>query len=286
MKRGVAAGFFAGCCLASPAFALTEATLQASTEGIYAATVRNVTVTLAMSAPDDGIRDATITIEEDGAPVFQTERGDLFSLFFGPMVRVVEMDPRNAVPEIFISTYSGGAHCCNEVQIITKDAGIWREVSVGAFDGDPEALYPRDLNGDGMAEIKTYDNRFLYTFASYAGSSAPIRILGLKDGQIADLTTQEDFKWEVQAALDALGTAPESGEPRNSWLASYAAYQLLLGQSDPLDLAINTHDATVDWGMIRCTVPEINYACPDGKAENIGFAAALTEFLTQTGYMR
>ncbi|MEO0543293.1 MAG: hypothetical protein AAFY99_05690 [Pseudomonadota bacterium] len=272
--------------LTGAAQAQTQATLQATQEGVFSASTPDIEVQLVLGPEVDGARTATISVLEGGASVFQTERPDLFSIFFGPIVHVVEMDGANDVPEVFISTYTGGAHCCNEVVVLSKNGDSWRSVDFGYFDGDPEGLYPADLNGDGQAEIKTYDNRFLYTFASYAGSYAPIQILGFKDGDVTDLTAESDFEWQVRAGLDEMGTMPEGGEVRNSWLAAQAAYLLTLGEADPLANAIDAHDATVDWGMIRCTVPEVDYSCPEGKSENIGFEAALTEFLTETGYLR
>src|SRR5687767_12634078 len=33
---------------------------------------------------------------------------------------VVEMDPANDTPEVFFETYTGGAHCCTELRVITR----------------------------------------------------------------------------------------------------------------------------------------------------------------------
>lgn len=264
----------------------TEVTLQAGAEGAYSASVRGITLLLEMTPETDGVRAAKFQILENGAPVFQGSREDLFSLFYGPHFRFVEMDEANRTPEIFISTYSGGAHCCNEISILTKTAEGWRAVDAGAFDGDPEGLYPRDVDGDGIAEIVTYDNRFLYEFASYAGSFAPRQILALRGAVMVDVSKREAFQREIQSGIERMGEMPEAGEPRNSWLAAYAATLLQLGQDDPLDYAFGSYDESVDWGMMRCSVAETNGACPDGKQINIGFEAALTDFLTDTGYLK
>jgi len=286
MNQVIAVSMLGMMGASSVAAAQTEATLQAAQEGIYSVSTPDLSVVLDLSPESDGARTATIIVLEDESPVFETQKPDLFSLFFGPIVQIVEMDGRNDVPEIYISSYSGGAHCCNEISVATKTPNGWRQLDFGSFDGDAEALFPRDLNGDGQAEIKTFDNSFLYTFASYAGSFAPIQILSLVDGEVADVTAKGDFEWEVRSGLENLGAIPDAGEPRNSWLATYAAYLLILGEDDPLDYAVGAHDASVDWGMIRCTVVEVDYSCPQGKTKNIGFEAALTEFLTQTGYLR
>lgn len=268
------------------AHAETEATLQASAEGSYSVSVRNITLLLDMSPESDGVRSARYQVLDNGAPVYRGSQDELFSLSYGPHFRIVEMDGTNQSPEIFISTYSGGAHCCNEITVLTKTDQGWKAVDAGAFDGDSEALYPRDVDGDGTAEIVTRDNRFLYQFASYAGSFAPRQILALRGTDLVDVSTEDAYQWQIQAALDAMGEVPDSGEERNSWLAAYAATLLQLGQDDPLDFALGSYDETVDWGMIRCAVPERDGLCPDGQAINIGFEAALTEFLTETGYLK
>lgn len=261
------------------------ATLQADDAGTYSASIRGMTVTLVMSPETDGMRTATVTVSENGETVFENVQEELFSIVYGPHLRIVEMDTSNDTPELYVSTYTGGAHCCNDVFVASKTADGWKEVDVGFFDGDPERLYPRDLDGDGQAEVKTYDNSFLYEFASYAGSYAPTQILGFRDGAVVDISGEKNFEWELRGAIDAMGEIPEAGERRNSWLAAYAAMLIRLGEDDPLDYAISAHDASVDWGMLRCTVPEVDYSCPEGKQENIGFKAALTAFLTENGYL-
>jgi hypothetical protein len=59
----------------------------------------------------------------------------------------------------------------------------------------------------------------------------------------------------------------------------------LLGEADPLDYAVGQHDPSVSWGMIRCTIEVKNRNCPEDKEINIGFEAALTELLTEAGYL-
>ncbi|MGB7433326.1 MAG: hypothetical protein WA921_12750 [Ahrensia sp.] len=264
----------------------TEATLQAGAEGTYSASVRTITLLLDMTPEVDGVRSAKYQVLENGAPVYRGSEDELFSLSYGPHFRIMEMDNTNQTPEIFISTYSGGAHCCNEITVLTKTDQGWKAVDAGAYNGDPESLYPRDVDGDGISEIVTYDNRFLYEFASYAGSYAPRQILALRGADIVDVSTEEAYRWSIQAALDQMGEMPDAGEERNSWLVTYAATLLQLGQDDPLDFALGSYDKTVDWGMIRCAMPKRDGLCPDGQEINIGFEAALTEFLTETGYLK
>jgi len=284
MTRSVLA--MLGILMTGPiAYAETEASLQAGDTGTYAATVRNVTVKMVMSDENNGMRAADISVLEDGIMVYQTREDALFSIIYGPHLRIVEMNSANDTPEIFKAVYTGGAHCCVDIEVLSKTANGWKAIEMGQYDGDPEGLYPRDLDGDGVAEIFTYDNRFLYEFASYAGSSAPRQIISADGGTYRDVSADGRFEWTIRASLDEMGELPAEGEVRNSWLASYAATLLLLGEDDPLDFAVGQHDASVDWGMVRCSVETDTGQCPEGKSINIGFKAALTDMLTQNGYL-
>ena len=96
-------------------------------------------------------------------------------------VQIAELDPGNSQPEVVVSFYTGGAHCCSDTSVITsnKDGTAWQTVDVGEFDGGP--LLATDLNGDGRYEFRTRDNAFLYAFACYACSEAPLELLDSRE---------------------------------------------------------------------------------------------------------
>ncbi|MEL6919827.1 MAG: hypothetical protein AAFO77_02225 [Pseudomonadota bacterium] len=275
----------ANVAAANPASAM-EAVLAPSEVGVYAIAAKSVLVNVRVDEDTESTFKVRVEVSEKGQVVVERTISDLFTLFALPAIRLVEMDASNDRPEVFLSSWSGGAHCCNEIAVFTKGDDGWAELPFGSFDArtDPGQLVDADY--DGISELIAVDDRFLYEFASYAGSAAPIRIIGIREGRKADVTREPQFEDRVTRSLDDMGAAPDVGEARNSWLASYAAHLLLLGEDDPLDFAIGTHDASVDWGMTRCTVEITQGSCPDGKSENIGFEAALTQFLTETGYLR
>src|ERR1700733_12692910 len=104
---------------------------------------------------------------------------------FPPSISLVEMDSGNTTPEFFISRFSGGAHCCAEVQILDVVAGQWRIVDGGGWDGDE--IIPEDADGDGEQEIVHGDDRFLYRYSCYACAGTPVRIFKLVAGTLADV---------------------------------------------------------------------------------------------------
>src|SRR6185437_4886724 len=109
-------------------------------------------------------------------------------------VQIAELDPGNSQPEVVVSFYTGGAHCCSSTSVITsnKDGTAWQTVDVGEFDGGP--MLATDLNGDGRYEFSTRDNAFLYAFACYACSAAPLELLTVESGAVKNITTDASFK--------------------------------------------------------------------------------------------
>src|SRR5690606_22187736 len=125
---------------------------------------------------------------------------------------IAEIDPGNGRPEVYFTSYSGGAHCCSTVIVATDTPRGWVAVPVGEFDGDGD--YLDDLNGDGVAEVATVDNRFLYTFDCYACSAAPLVIYGVRDGRLVDLSGDRRF---LAAHRDWLRQLEEGVDPADRW---------------------------------------------------------------------
>ncbi|PHP68801.1 hypothetical protein CSC94_02060 [Zhengella mangrovi] len=241
-------------------------------------------VTNVSGSPENGYT-ARVTVFEGARKVSSSEHGDIFSPIGLPEVRFAEMDKANDTPEVFIAQWTGGAHCCVAVTVHDKAAGGWTALDGGAFDGDPEALYPQDVDGDGLAEIVTYDNAFLYRFAAYAMSYAPPKVLAIRNGHLEDVTAEPAYAPLLRRRLDDMGELPENGEARNSWLAAYAATLVRLGEAGPLEFAGSAYDPGPDWGMTRCKDPARENDCPAGLVERVDFPTALRQFLTEQGYL-
>ncbi len=281
MKRLFTTAALLICTLTS---SYAEVSIVPGQVGSYRVEWDGLVVELSVTGPVDEIYEATWRLSENGTEVATNNEYDIFRLFEAPSVKLVELDPANDQPELLVTNFTGGAHCCTQVVVHTKTANGWKPVDLGAFDGG-SLLSPEDMDGDGAAEFKAVDDRFLYEFASYAGSAAPPMILAVRGGEKVDITRDPAFEWTLRSALDDLGTIPESGEERNSWLAAYAATLVLLGEADPLDYASSAYDPAPDWGMITCKVEMQDGVCPDGQQERLQFPEALTRFLTANGYL-
>lgn len=280
MRRTMAAAFLAVSGTAAGA----GVAIEPAGIGTYAATWNALSVELTLTGPVDEMYDARWRLLENGAEVAAGDGYDIFRMHEAPALRLAELDPENDQPELVISNYTGGAHCCTQVTVFSKTASGWTEIDLGAFDGGAVTV-PEDIDGDGTAEFGLRDDRFLYEFAPYAGSFAPPMILAVRGGKAVDITREPAFEWTLRAALDEMGPIPEAGEERNSWLATYAATLVLLGEDDPLDYASSAFDPVPDWGMLACKVPMQEGICPEGQQERLPFPEALTRFLSGTGYL-
>ena len=199
-------------------------------------------------------------------------------------VQIAELDPGNSQPEVVVSFYTGGAHCCSSTSVITsnKDGTAWQTVDVGEFDGGP--MLATDLNGDGRYEFSTRDNAFLYAFACYACSEAPLELLTVENGAVKNITTDASFKPAHAAFLKGMiENVPD--QDVNGFLAGYVSEKILLGDSKPAwALMLDYYDKASDWGLEICDKPlNDDGECP-GKEVKLSFPDALERMLKENGY--
>lgn len=207
------------------------------------------------------------------------------------VVQIVELDPANPYPEVLLSSFTGGAHCCNQVRVLTSDSSglTWQTVEMGAFNGTPGAA--EDIDFDRRYEYITADDRFLYTFASYAGSAAPAQIWQLEGNHFVDQTHQPQFldfhRERLRGMADWFKDPPAEME-KNGFLAGYVATKALVGElQEGWQQMLKSYDAQSDWGLTtcqagyddrgNCKAPEVRYP---------SYPQALRAFLIQTGYLQ
>jgi hypothetical protein len=237
-----------------------------------------------VAAPEQRIsRIPIVTVFADGEEVAKLE-GDPGSPDPPVAVQIAELDPSNAAPEVVVSFYTGGAHCCSDTKLVTRkaDGSGWETIEVGTFDGGP--LTAIDLNGDGVYEFETRDNAFLYAFGCYACSAAPLQVLALEDGKIKNVSGDPRFRRAHEVWLkDLLDSAPE--EEANGFLAGYVGQKIRLGEGEQAwALMLDHYDRKSDWGLEVCEQPmNENGECPVPTAL-LNFPDALERMLNENGY--
>jgi len=176
-----------------------------------------------------------------------------------PEVFVAEMDSSNGHPEVIVESYSGGAHCCEEIIVFSAPkrgaSGSWRMFRMGVYDGG--ARPPRDLDGDGLAEILVRDDAFHYAYGCYACGYAPPVIISVREGRKVDITRRPSFRPVLRDEEKRIvrrmreSKADNGGRVENGLLAGYVALKFLLGEGKE------------GWNyMLKHHVPERQEYCP------------------------
>jgi hypothetical protein len=237
---------------------------------------------------DDGevTRTPIVTIFTNGKEVAKLEGEDTFYPDPPVSLQIAELDSSNQTPEVVVSFYTGGAHCCSETSVVESsgDGSVWKTIDVGEFDGGP--LLASDVDGNGIYEFETRDNAFLYTFACYACSSAPLQLIGIDKGEVKNITTEERFKPAHAAYLKAMiSDAPEDEGDANGFLAGYVGEKSMLGESKSAwAIMLKYYDKASDWGLETCDQPvNEDGECP-GQTIKLTFPDALERMLKENGY--
>jgi hypothetical protein len=195
---------------------------------------------------------------------------------FSPIISLVEMDSTNSTPEFFVSRFSGGAHCCAEVQILDAVAGRWRIVDGGSWDG--EEIIPEDAEGDSEQEI-VHDDRFLYRFSCYACAGPPVRVFKLVEGALVDVTMSPVYRPRDEKDLPSFQQGCAGHD--NGACASYVATASRLGRHDEAwKFMLDHYDRGSDWGLKDCALKDERGNCL-AQIQYGSYPEALTAFLQQ-----
>lgn len=198
---------------------------------------------------------------------------------------------RGQYASVVISAYTGGAHCCEHVIAVQPTATGFRTVDLGQWNGGMPG-FPKDLSGDGTADFRFVDNRFLYAFTSYAERFAPPQVMNIRNGEPVDVSAEPAFRFLFaeylpKARRGCVSPAPDSSP--NGACAAYAAAAARLGQfrwAWPVVLRSYDRKAKWDWPT-GCRVAARPGECP--KAQQIVYPTypeALRAFLKRAGYLR
>ncbi len=227
-----------------------------------------------------------VTVTVSGRQVARLEGEDI-SWEVPPVgVQIAEMSPGNPYPEVVVSFYTGGAHCCSLTKVVTSNRSgrKWDVVDVGQFDGGPQMA--TDLDGDGRYEFADRDNAFLTAFGCYACSSAPLKVLRLEDTAIKTVSDDPRYRAAHVAWLKEMVAQAQADEvDANAFLAGYVAQKILLGEGAEAWAIMEDHyNSSSSDGLEQCEqlpVPDGN--CP-GRTVRRNFPASLAVFLNLRGY--
>jgi hypothetical protein len=251
--------------------------------------VGEVRLTLDAGAdPSDAeLTSAILTVEAPGFAAL-TVRGTPVGGWDGVRLNVGRLG--GGRPFVLFQTYTGGAHCCANVQMILPDGDRLRAVEVGTWDGEFVDM-PADLDGDGNPDFVVRDNRFLYAFASYAGSVAPPQVWNVIDGRAVDVSADPRFRRLFNAALAAhRARCLEGGSEANAPCAAFVADAARIGRAafeQAWREMLPHYERAPAFGFPQgCRVATRESPCPENQLVDYpDFPTALRPFLEQAGYL-
>ncbi|MBO6956214.1 MAG: hypothetical protein JJ849_11980 [Rhizobiales bacterium] len=180
------------------------------------------------------------------------------------------------------SSYTGGAHCCDRIQIAALSPdGTWQVQELGLFDGG-YTLW--DADEDGFGEIEVADQSFLYTFDCYACSAPPPRFFTLRDGEPVDISDNPDLYPTYQSQLQRFDS-PSAMIDEPGRLAGWAGIEARLGRGEEALATLEQMNAASDSLYEICTDGGSVWECADADKREVGFVAFLRSHLVRQGYL-
>ena len=239
-----------------------------------------VTATFSFKRVDDlRYRHLHLTVQRDGTTVFDApaRTADCVEPFCvpggglqGPSVRVADLDG-DGPPDVLLDLFTGGAHCCVESELIALSAdGRVRRFQHGWGDAGYRLS---DLDGDGLAEFVSADDRFAYAFTAYAFSALPVQVLSFRGDRFADVTASYPGRVRADARRwrRAYRKAHADAFPQGV-LAAWAADRYRLGDRRE---ALRFVRAQARHGKLRAAI---------GERRARRFPAKLDRLLRRWGY--
>ncbi len=247
-------------------------------------------LTVTLSATKLGTDDATVRASGRDA------KGTLFGIdvpapdvterFDTLNASIVRLDRSTRTPQVVVTGYTGGAHCCTETWILTEGpGGKWTTVPALTLDGGYQL---EDLDNDGAAELVSTDDSFLYEFDAYAFSFAPVKITRLNAGALTDVTRtrpMRDRHAQEVALMEFQATQDPDLWHTNGFLAGWVAEKALVGElPDAWAKMLPLYERNASFGKQVCTTGFPIEKCPDNRLKTLPFPDGLALHLAENGY--
>ena len=235
---------------------------------------------------DDGeiTRTPIVTTFFNGKEVAKLEGED--TLYADPPVslQIAELDPSIRLPRWWCRSSPAA-------RIAARRRAWWRACPMGrrggpSMSGSSTAApcSPPTSTATGAMSSRRVDNAFLYAFACYACSTAPLELLTIENGVVKNVTGEERFR-PVHAAYikELISEVPD--DDVNGYLAGYVGEKSLLGESKGAwKIMLNYYDKASDWGLETCDKPvNEDGECP-GQTIKLTYPDALERMLKENGY--
>lgn len=255
---------------------------EVSETGPNAVTLGGITARVeSMPGADETLLPVFI-VEDASGEVLRFEGELSFFSFLPVTLRLVQMDPTSPEPEVIATSYTGGAHCCERMQIAAiQPDGSWAMSEMGLFDGG-YSVY--DADEDGFGEIEVADQSFLYTFDCYACSYPPPLFYTIVEGQAVNISDDPDLYPVFAGALTGFEDIQTMSDQPGR-VAGWTAIRARLGEGEQALLEIEALNIATSTTYDICTTGGSSYDCPANSTRQVGFAEFLRIHLVEQGYM-
>lgn len=140
-------------------------------------------------------------------------------------------------PELSVSDYSGGAHCCTSQVIYTFNAGKIEPYLLFEA-GNAGPLLPQELDGAAPIELTGFDDRFAYyDDLAYAVSPTLVIVYAYEDGEHVEATKDfpdvvRQYRNQLTALYQTCGSTDAAIDCQKGVGLGIMAESLLLGDWD------------------------------------------------------
>ena len=201
-------------------------------------------------------------------------------------LKFLRIDPTSNNSHVIFSSFSGGAHCCTETKFASADTqGNWYVVNGRVIDGEIGYEF-KDLDGDGVYELISGDNDFLYAFGCYACSTMPARIEKLVGPKFVNVTRDTKYQKFLREVLKRMEARSDSNSRSNGYLGGWVASKSLVGElDDAWRKMLASYNPSPDEKTEECLINVPLTACPADQKRELTFPEALLKLLVRNGYV-
>jgi hypothetical protein len=234
-----------------------------------------LTVTAAVVDLDAKTRTMRIVGADPAGPLFTVDVGEFDKILDDivrypkfPDVTIVRLDNATRYPQIVVTNYSGGAHCCTDTSILTEvSPGKWQEVYAGLIQWGYSF---EDLDRDGAAELLWADENFVDLYGYGPDMWIPTFTSVLSGAKLTKVTHTPrllDRNRQDLAGLEFLAALDASLWHNNRFLGEWVASKALVGElAAAWDKAMRLYDRSDLALGYPCRVP-----FPAALAEILGY---------------
>jgi hypothetical protein len=219
-----------------------------------------------------------------GKPAF-TLRSDSTVHVVSSNVALWKLDSVSPSSTVVFSSFTGGAHCCTETKFVTlQPDGNWFAFESIYVDAGNGLFEFADLDHDGVYEILSTDQDFLYAFGCYACSYSPTRIRKITGRQMRDVTFGSKFAEHQRKVLKEMER--NANWHSNGFLGGWVAQKAILGELRPAwTKMLASYDRDSNWDTQICLMDVPLRSCQEAQKRHVNFPEALRKLLLVNGYV-